>query len=417
MTFQSDDDPSNIFNLDYYQSNGYPHAAWTRLRKEDPIYRCEDKEVGPFWAVTRHADIVAVERDSRTFSNASGVTIMKSGAQGQPDLSALIPMLLMMDPPKHGKHRGVVRDRFTPPAMKGLEQHIVSKSREIIDDVARHRVDMAAEDAEADFVTSVAARLPMDVILELLGVPTSDRDQMFVWSNAVVGSQDPDYGDVDTPFDAAMEARAGLFRYFSKHVTARRADPGDDLVSLLAGARIEGEPLSDLDILGYCFLLVLAGNETTRNATSGALIALLEHPAAMRDLASDDSLMPGAVEELLRWVAPIVYMGRTCTTDVMLGGRLIGKGERLALFYPSANRDDAVFQNPFDFDIRRTPNDHLTFGFGRHRCLGNDLARIELAAVIGQVIHRFPNIRIAGPIDRLRSNFVGGIKRLPVHFG
>jgi cytochrome P450 len=416
MTETTTADPNTIFDLDHYQRHGYPHAAWARLRDEDPIHWCEDDIFGAFWAVTRYEDIVAIERDSRTFISGAGVVMSERPQADTAAFAAAVPMILMMDPPKHGKYRGAVRDRFTPPKMKDLEAHILAKCREIVDGVAQKHVDAAAQGAEADFVTTVAARLPMDVILELLGVPTDDRDQMFIWSNAVVGNRDSEYGDANAPTEAIIKARTGLFGYFAKHVAARRANPRNDFVSVLVDTRIDGEPLTDHEILGYCFLLAIAGNETTRNATSGALLALLDHPDAMRELAADDALMPTAVDELLRWVAPIVYMRRTASIDVEMHGKSIKAGDRLALFYPSANRDERVFSRPLHFDIRRTPNEHLTFGFGRHRCLGNDLARMELGAVIGQVIRRFPDIHVAGPVERLRSNFVGGIKHLPVRF-
>lgn len=416
-TMTSDADPHTIFDLDHYATHGYPHAAWTRLRREDPVHRCEGFDVGPFWAITRYEDIVAIERDSRTFINSPGVTLMKKLDDALPTASAGIPMLLTMDPPQHGKYRAVVRERFRLSAMKSLEAHIVAKCRLIADDVARATFDAAADRGSVDFVTAVAARLPLDVILELLGVPSEDRDQMFIWSNEIIGSEDPEYSGAVPAREVMMRAATQVFGYFAKHVAQRRVAPGDDLVSLLVNARIEGEPMSDFDILGFCLMLMLAGNETTRNATSGSLLTLLDHPDVMKALRDHPDLMPGAVEELLRWVAPIIYMARTATADVVLQGKKISTGDKIVLFYPSANRDESVFADPFRFDVERTPNNHLTFGFGRHLCLGNDLARIELAAVIGEIVRRFPDIRLAGPVARLRSNFVGGIKHMPVTLG
>lgn len=409
------DDPGVIFDPGFYATHGYPHEAWTRLRREDPVHFMDDPERGPFWAVTRYEDIVTVGRDARRFISSPGVALNKLNDSSEMS-SFSIPMILMMDPPKHGKYRGVVRDRFTPPAMKGLEEHIVAKTREIVDDVARRRLEAAADGGEIDFVTSVAARLPLDVILELLGVPVEDRDDVFAWSNAVIGSEDPEFGSEAAPRDVILKSAMAFFEYFSKHVATKRAAPKDDLVSTLIAGRVDGEPLADMDILGFCFLLALAGNETTRNATSGALMALIDHPEAAATLRQTPDMLPVAVEEMLRWVAPIIYMARTAAEDTELAGRRIAKGDKLVLFYPSANRDESVFPDPFRFDITRTPNEHLTFGFGRHRCLGNDLARIELRSIMSEVIRRFPDIRLAGPVSRLRSNFVGGIKHLPVIF-
>lgn len=411
------DDPRNMFNEDFYAAHGYPYEAWAKLRRNEPVYRHEDDAHEPFWALTRHADVMAVGRDSKHFINAKGITVLKrqqlaAGVQG-----VGFPMLLEMDPPKHGKYRMVVRDRFIPSAMRALEQHIVERCREISAEVVTNRIVGLAGQGPVDFVTEVAAKLPLDVILEMLGVPGSDRDQMFIWSNAVIGSADPEYGDKGAPIAVVEKARNEIFAYFARHVADRRARPGSDLVSLLVDARIDGEPLNDMEILGFCFILALAGNETTRNATSGAMLALMENPLALVQLQTRPDLMVSGVEELLRWVAPIIYMARTATRDTEIGGKLIRAGEKVALFYPAANRDESVFSNPDVIDLERSPNNHVTFGFGRHICLGNELARIELRAILGEILSRFPNITQAGPVERLRSNFVGGIKHLPVDFG
>jgi cytochrome P450 len=308
----------------------------------------------------------------------------------------------------------VLRERFKPSVMRALEEHIVARCREIADEVAAARIRTAEGDGTIDFVESIAMRLPLDVILELLGVPGEDRDQMYLWSNAVIGSEDPEYGSVDLPREAIVAAQQAMFGYFARFIAERRAAPRKDLVSLLVEARIDGTPLNDREILGFCFLLAIAGNETTRNATSGAMLALIEHPEARAMLTADPALMPTAVEELLRWVTPIVYMARTATHDIEIGGQTVRKGEKVVLFYPSANRDEDMFDAPFTLDLARRPNRHLTFGFGRHSCLGNDLAKIELRAVLTELLVRFPGMELAGPVSRLRSNFVGGIKHMPV---
>lgn len=410
-------DPGNIFDEDYYAANGYPYEAWAELQRDCPVYRHEDGIHLPFWAFTRHKDIMMVGKDSENFSNADGVTILKL-AQSQTRSSSIgFPLLLEMDPPKHFQYRMVVRDRFIPSAMRALERHIVNKCAEIADGVAASRISLAADNGNVDFVMEVAAKLPLDVILELLGVPVSDRDQMFIWSNAIIGSNDPEYGDATRPGASIDKAKREIFDFFSKHIADRRARPGDDLVSLLVSSRIHGEPMNDLEILGFCFILALAGNETTRNATSGAMLTLMENPEQMRELQTDADLMIPAVEELLRWVAPIIYMARTAVKDVEIHATKISAGEKVVMFYPAANRDQAVFVNPSILDFRRKPNKHVTFGYGRHVCLGNELARIELRAILKTILARFPSIKQAGPVERLRSNFVGGIKHLPVNFG
>jgi len=404
----------NCFDPDTFAANGYPHAIWTEMRRTQPVAWVDDGVREPFWAVTRYEDICTIGKDSDRFINAPGVTIMRRDVLAQGEIQRAVPLMLTMDPPEHHKNRMVLRDRFKPSIMRALGIHIAERCRIIADSVAARRVERAGGAETIDFVEAIAMRLPLDVILELLGVPTDDRDQMYLWSNAVIGSEDPDYGDVMLPREAIADAQQAMFRYFSTFVAQRRAAPREDLVSLLVTARIDGEPLKDIEILGFCFLLAIAGNETTRNATSGAMLTLIEHPDVMRALIADRMLIPSAVEELLRWVAPIVYMARTATQDVTIAGQMIGAGEKVALFYPSANRDEAMFEHPTRLDIGRRPNRHLTFGFGRHSCLGNDLARIELRAVLNEILSRFPGIALAGPVARLRSNFVGGIKTMPV---
>jgi cholest-4-en-3-one 26-monooxygenase len=404
-------DPA-CFDPDRFALRGYPHDIWERMRRDTPVAWHDDGIREPFWAITRYADITTIGKDSDNFINAPGVTILRKDQMVAAD-APRVPLLLTMDPPEHHKNRMLLRERFKPSVMRALEEHIVTRCREIADDVAAARV-LAAGDGEIDFVESIAMRLPLDVILELLGVPADARDQMYLWSNAVIGSEDPDYGSVDLPREAIVAAQQAMFGYFARFIAERRAAPREDLVSLLVEARIDGTPLNDREILGFCFLLAIAGNETTRNATSGAMLALIEHPEARAALTADRELMPTAVEELLRWVTPIVYMARTATNDIEIGGQIVRKGEKVVLFYPSANRDESVFDAPFTLDLARRPNRHLTFGFGRHSCLGNDLARIELRAVLSELLTRFPGLELSGPVSRLRSNFVGGIKHMPV---
>ena len=401
------------FDPDRFVTHGYPHEIWTRMRRDTPVAWYDDGTREPFWAITRYADITAIGKDSDNFLNAPGVTILRRDQMVDAD-TPRVPLMLTMDPPEHHKNRMVLRERFKPSVMRALEEHIIVRCREIADEVAAARVRSADKGGAIDFVETIAMRLPLDVILELLGVPTDDRDQMYLWSNAVIGSEDPEYGDMVLPRETIMAAQQAMFGYFAKFIAQRRASPKEDLVSLLVEARIDGEPLSDPEILGFCFLLAIAGNETTRNATSGAMLALIENPEARQTLTADLSLMPSATEELLRWVTPIVYMARTAANDIEIGGQRITAGEKVVLFYPSANRDESVFPSPFTLDVSRKPNRHLTFGFGRHSCLGNDLARIELRAIMTELLTRFPNIQLAGPVSRLRSNFVGGIKHMPI---
>jgi cytochrome P450 len=278
-------------------------------------------------------------------------------------------------------------------------------------------------------VTDVAALLPLAVICTMMGVPREDWDLMFALTNRVLGASDPEYqaenadqGEVATAEQAARAEETALtghremFGYFARQVAMRRRERRDDLVGVLTEAEIDGEKLSDEELLYFCYLLILAGNETTRNAISGGLLALLEHPAELARLRADPALLPTAIEEILRWTSPVLHMARIATRDVELRGQQIRAGQKVLLWYPSANRDEEVFPAADRFDIGRTPNDHIAFGLGEHFCLGAGLARLELRVMFETLLARLPDLALDGEVERLRSTFIGGIKHMPVRF-
>jgi cytochrome P450 len=407
-------DPGDIVRPEYYAAHGYPHAAWQELRRHSPA-RLEIDGYDPFWALTRYADIARVSRQPRSFLNAPRL-VFSSRRFPQRNAEEIVRSLLNMDPPEHGKYRGIVNRRFTPHALSFLRSHVEALSKEIVADVAARAIDAVAESGECDFVADVAARLPLAVILELLGVPREDWQIVFDWTNQAIAPGEPEYRRGATALETADRARLSLFEYFGRYVAERRREPREDLVSVLVQGRINGEPLVDFDILSYCFLLAVAGNETTRNATSGGLLALVENPREQDRLRADPGRLPSAVEEVLRWTSPVIHFCRTAAADAEVGGQTIRKGDLLVLFYPSANRDEEVFPEPFRFDVGRSPNEHLAFGIGEHFCLGANLARIELTAIFAEVMRRLERIELAGPVERVRSAFVGGIKRMPIRF-
>jgi len=406
-------DTSVLVRGEAYVRSGYPHETWTRLRRESPVHRCEVDGFDPFWAITRYEDVATVSRQPRLFLNAPRLVMSsRKFPRRRPEETARA--LLNMDPPEHGRYRALVNRRFTPQGLRPLEPRILELAAAVVDEAASRVTDAMATEGEIDFVTDVAARLPLAAIMDLLGVPREDQELLFRWSNEAIGPGDPEYrGDLE-PFEAADRARRSLFDYFSRYVAERRRAPRDDLVSVLVESRIDGKPLEDFDILSYCFLLAVAGNETTRNATSGGMLALIENPDEMRRLRAEPELLPTAVEEVLRWTSPVIHFCRTAVAETELRGQKIRKGDLLILFYPSANRDEDVFANPFRFDVGRAPNEHLAFGIGEHFCLGANLARLELGAVLSACLGRFREIELAGPVERLRSSFVGGIKHMPV---
>jgi cytochrome P450 len=408
-------DLADIVRGEHYAKRGYPHEAWTRLRRDFPVHRFELEGYDPFWAITRYEDVAWVSRRPRLFLNAPRL-VFSSRRFPVRRPEEVARSLLNMDPPEHGRYRGLVNRRFTPHALSFLRPHVEALSAQIVADVSRRLIAGVTDVEECDFVTEVAARLPLAVILELLGVPREDWELVFDWTNQVIAPAEPDYRRGATVPETAERARLALFGYFGRYVAERRKSPGKDLVSVLASGQVDGRPLDDFEVLSYCFLLAVAGNETTRNATSGGMLALIENPGEMRRLRDEPARLPVAVEEVLRWTSPVIHFCRSATEDVELRGRKIRKGDLLVLFYPSANRDEEVFAEPFRFDVTREPNEHLAFGIGEHFCLGANLARLELAAILGEILRRLDGIELAGPVERVRSIFVGGIKRMPIRF-
>jgi cytochrome P450 len=401
----------DIFSPDAYAAHGYPHAEWARLRREAPVFWYARNEVRPFWAITRHADVVAISRQPELFLNGpNSVDIPAEPGIGEFDLP---PTIISMDPPRHGIYRQLLSRRFTPRALRALEADIERIGREIVEDLTRDGLE-----GEVDFVERVAMPLPIAVIAWLLGVPREDWRSLFDWTNRLAGPSDPEYRQAGEQHAGETRARANaeIFAYFERLIAERRREPRDDLVSLLGAARLDGEPLPRAELLSYCMLLVVGGNETTRNAATGGMLAFIENPDQVARVQREPALLDSAIEEILRWTTPIVHMARTAARDVELHGQKIRGGDVLALFYPSANRDEEVFEAPFRFDVGRVPNRHLTFGIGEHICLGAHVARVELRVAFRHLLARLRDAELAGPVERLRSSQVGGIKRLPIRY-
>jgi cytochrome P450 len=383
-------------------ADGVPHEYFAALRESSPVSYQPRAEGGGFWSVTRHDDIVAVESDPGRFTSSRGLNIV---ALPEAVVSAMSgQMLIWNDPPRHTLLRKIINKGFTPRRVEQLE----SRVREM----ARDCIDAVIDRGECDFVEP-CAYLPVEVIAELLGVPETDRTQLFRWTTAIFGVEDPECSSPATFSIAMME----LFSYARRLAAKRRAAPAEDIFSAIAAAEVDGERLTELELGVFFLLLATAGNETTRTLFLQGTLALLDHPAAFAELRADRSLLPGAIEELLRWTSPVHCFGRTTTEPVTLGGQAIPANEQVIIWYASANRDPAVFPDPMTFDLRRdNAGRHLAFGVGPHFCLGASLARLEARAFFGEVLDRVHNLELAGPVDRLRSNFTNGIKRMPVRF-
>ncbi len=394
--------------------SGVPHAYYAWLREHAPVRwhegrpgrelfpgRFEPEQRG-FWVVTRYEDVVHVSKNHALFSSERGSAV--NADMPEMELALFRQQLIHMDPPRHSKLRNLVNRGFTPRMIGQMEPHVRELAREIVDKLAGK--------SGCDFVTAVAAELPLLVIAELLGVPREDRWKLFTWSNRLIGADDPDYG---SPVDAQL-AVMELFQYGSWLADQRRAEPKDDIVSKLVHADVDGEKLGGLDFNMFFFLLVIAGNETTRNAISGGMQALCEHPAERARLIARPELLETAVDEIVRWVTPVMQFRRTATRDLELGGQKIRENDKVVMYYGSANRDPRAFADPERFDVARDPNPHVGFGIGVHFCLGASLAKLEMRIMFEELFRRVPDLELCGPVTRLRSNFINGIKSMPVRF-
>ena len=402
----TDVDPLDLVDPDRYARRGYPHDVWTKLRAETPVAWMEAPGFEPFWAITKHADVQSVASQPRRFSSAQGITLARAGAKPMPPSEVLV----VLDPPKHGPIRRVATGRFTPRAMRALQDEIERIALEILDDAVA-----PGTSGVVDFVERIAAPFPLAVIAWTLGVPLADVGLLFQWTNEVIGKNDPEYQRPgESPGQTIKRARGELHAYFDRVIDDHRRDPRDDLVSELLRAEVGGVPLTAEQLVTYCELIVEAGNETTRNAISGALLAFCEHPVAWQQLQDQPDGLRDAVEEILRWVSPISHFTRTATEDCEVRGVKIRAGDRVAIYFASANRDEEVFDDPFAFRVDRRPNPHLTFGFGEHFCMGAHLARIELETIFRHLLARLESFELAGSIERLSSAVNGSIKHLPL---
>jgi cholest-4-en-3-one 26-monooxygenase len=382
-----------------------PHEMFEVLRRDAPVwFHPGTDEVEGFWCIVKHADLVELSRDYGHASSAlGGITLHDASAE---DLELQRQMMLMMDPPNHTKLRLLVNKGFTPRMIGRLDEHIRDIAKAIVDEVASR--------GECDFVVEVAAQLPLRVIVEMMGVPDADRPKIFEWTNRLIGSEDPEY---NVSRDEAIGAATEMFMYSTELAAEKRKNPGDDIISTLLQAEVEGNRLTDTEFNLFFQLLAVAGNETTRNLISNGMNFMFEHPDQWAKLVDDRSLLPGAIEEMLRYASPVMYMRRTAPEDFELRGQTIREGEKMALWYISANRDEDVFEDPQRFDVTRSPNEYVAFGGGGpHFCLGANLAKLEIRVMFEELLNRLPDIARAGDIQRLRSNFINGIKHMPVKF-
>ncbi|MEZ5383528.1 MAG: cytochrome P450 [Microthrixaceae bacterium] len=385
---------------------GEPHDQFDRLRQEAPVYWHPEPDGGPgFWAITKHADVKHCSHHWETFSSELGATFIPT--QDEAALQGLRLTILNMDPPKHDRYRRLVSRGFTPRMIRKLVEEIERRAAAVVDEVC--------ENGEVEFVEEIAAQVPVQMICEMIGLEPELWPRMVEVSNQLIGSRD------DPDFQAAAGgtegAAAEVYRLCDTVAADRRANPRDDLMTALVQAEIDGESLTDAELNLFFITLIVAGNETTRNLINHAMLALIAHPDQAQRLRDDPELWDTAVEEMLRWGSSIHNFRRTVTHDTELRGVPMRAGDKVVMYYASANRDEEVFDHPHTFDVGRTPNDHVTFGGGGvHFCLGASLARAEIKATMRQVVERLPTIELAGEPDRLHSDVVNGIKSMPIRF-
>jgi cytochrome P450 family 142 subfamily A polypeptide 1 len=381
----------------FFYLDPHPHFRW--LREHAPVYWDETAD-GGLWGVARYDDVMAVSRDAETFC---------SGKSSRPERDSWIPSMINLDDPLHKRRRNLVNRGFTPKRIDAHEPMLRKLTTELLD-----RVEPAGR---CDFVRDVARWIPMVVIGDMLGVAPEDREQLLVWSDEMLGGGESQKIADDEQRRLHLRGIANsYFAYAARSLAERRARPRDDLMSILAHAEVDGDRLSDEEILQESLLILIGGDETTRHVMTGGLLELLRRPDQKKLLVENPKLVPTAVEEMLRWVSPIQNMNRTATRDTVLNGQAIGAGDRLLLLYPSANRDAAAFERPDEFDVTRSPNRHVAFGgFGTHHCLGASLARLELRVLFEELLRRFPAISLDdGELHARPSNFIVGLETMPV---
>ncbi|WP_395308194.1 cytochrome P450 [Mycobacterium sp. AMU20-3851] len=418
MSTPTKDDKASEFATVFVEPKAYAddarlHEALAYLRAHEPVVRVESRLYRPFWAVTKHADIMAIERDNNLFISEPRPLLATAAADDlakqQLEAGMGLRTLIHMDDPHHRKVRAIGADWFRPKAMRDLKVRV--------DELAKRYVDRMRDiGPECDFVTEIAVHFPLYVIMSLLGLPEEDYGRMHMLTQEMFGGDDDEYKRDGGSLEDQLQVLLDFFGYFAQLTASRRANPTDDLASAIANGTIDGEPLSDVDTASYYVIVASAGHDTTKDAISGGLLALIENPDQLDRLRAQPDLMGTGVEEMIRWTTPVKEFMRTATADTEVRGVPIAEGESVYLAYVSGNRDEEVFTDPFRFDVSRDPNKHVAFGYGVHFCLGAALARMEMHSLFSELIPRLDSIELAGTPELSATTFVGGLKHLPIRY-
>ena len=393
-----------------FTSEDFFHGVTSKLRREAPVHRVEHPDFNPFYVLTKHADVLDVELHPTEFLNEPRCILGNKEADAIREMQGhLVKSLVQMDDPEHRLHRNLTADWFLPKNLSALDGRLAELADRSID-------QMIAAGGEIDFASQIAMQYPLYVILAILGLPESDYQRMLKLTQELFGAEDDEFKRDDDALQGILATVAEFFAYFDNLTADRKANPTSDLSSVIANGMIEGQPIGHREQLGYYTIAATAGHDTTSNAMAGGMKALLDNPDQLERLQNDMSLLPLAVDEIIRWTSPVKHFMRTATRDYDIRGTTVKKGEDVLLSYWSANRDEDVFDDPFRFDVGRTPNKHLAFGFGVHYCLGAMLARMELKSVLGALLPRLKHVELAGPPQLTRSTFVSGVKHLPIRY-
>ena len=402
-------DDIDLTDLDRFAS-GFPHHVFDELRQESPVWFHPPTVHTPggegFWVLSRYADILNAAADAAAYSSETGGD-RDAGGTTLEDMArewAIGVLLNMMDDPRHGKFRRLLTPSVAPRTLAAIEEGLRGRAARV--------VDAALASADCDFLVDVAAELPLQAVAQLVGVPQEDRHQLLNWANVTLDYEDREVGEATA---RTQQASAEMFAYGTTLLELKRREPAEDLLSVVSHGLIDGEPLTDMEQHMFFTLIIAAGSETTRNSIALGMLALTERPDALDNLRDDRSLLPNAVEEVLRWASSTPYNRRTATRDVEIGGQQIRAGDKVTLWWASANRDEAVFTDPYTFDIARNPNPHLAFGRGTHFCLGAALARMEIRVVLDALLDKVGQVSLTGPVEYVRSNKHAGVRHMPVH--
>jgi cytochrome P450 len=412
VTAETLTDGLDLVDFNYYGQHGPPHEQWTQLRRHDPVHRCETGTYPDFWAITKHDDILEISTHPELFLNEPGIVLVEGGERNSEEGLGALRTIIEMDPPEHRSYRKVASSFFTPRALRAIQEAIDKSAREIVDGLAGD-----TGEGECDVAVDIATSHPLRVLSTILGVPRSQEPVILRLTQELFAANDPELQRAGVDHNQAIaELGAEMYVLFDEIIADRRANPTDDLASIIANGTVDGEQMGPLETFGYCLIAFTAGHDTTKNSLAGGLNAFIEHPDQFELLKQDPDLLDTAIEEVVRWATPVNYMMRTASQDVDFRGREIRKGDKLLLFYASANRDEDIYADPFEFRIDRERSRHLGFGVGEHYCMGANLAKMTQKAMFAELGRRLESVERTGDPEWISSSFVVGYKHIPIRY-